>query len=56
MNRMQEAKMVPPIFIGRWTPEGHRCRVFLDPTGKDTHRSTRRYVPLGETTWPARQC
>jgi hypothetical protein len=38
MNRMQEAKMVPPIFIGRWTPEGHRCRVFLDPTGKDTHR------------------
>lgn len=24
--------------------------VFLDPTGKDTHRSTERYVPLGETT------
>jgi hypothetical protein len=21
MNRMQEAKMVPPIFIGRWTPK-----------------------------------
>jgi DNA-binding HxlR family transcriptional regulator len=21
MNRMQESKMVPPIFIGRWTPK-----------------------------------
>jgi hypothetical protein len=87
MNTMQESKMVPPIFIGRWTPkvlfslkerphrhgqlrrrigrinhqtrdeiEVHRCRVFLDPPGEDAHRSTHRYVPLGETTWPARQC
>ena len=30
--------------------EGHCCRVFLDPTGKDAHHSPRRYVPLGETT------
>ena len=31
-------------------------RVFLDPTGKDTHRSARRYVPLGETILQERQC
>jgi hypothetical protein len=36
--------------------EGHCCRVFLDPAGKDPHRSTRRDVPLGETTPQARQC
>jgi hypothetical protein len=29
--------------------EGHCGRVFLDATGKDTHRSTPRYVPLGKT-------
>jgi hypothetical protein len=36
--------------------EGHCCRIFLDPIGKDAHRSTRRHVPLGETTSQARQC
>jgi hypothetical protein len=36
--------------------EGHCCRVFLDPTGKDTHHSTQRYVPLGETTPQGREC
>lgn len=29
--------------------EDHCCRVFLDPTGKDNHRPTRRNVPLGKT-------
>src|SRR5215472_5968111 len=29
--------------------EGHCCRVFLDQTGKDHHRSTPRHVPLGTT-------
>ena len=33
------------------------CRgVFADPTGKDTGHSTRRNVPLGETTPQARAC
>ena len=36
--------------------EGHCCRVLLDPTGKDTHRSPGRYVSLGETTPQAGQC
>jgi hypothetical protein len=30
--------------------EGPCCRVFLDPSGQDNHRSTPGYVPLGETT------
>jgi hypothetical protein len=30
--------------------EGPYCRVFLDPSGQDDHRSTPGYVPLGETT------
>jgi hypothetical protein len=29
--------------------EDHRCRVFADPAGKDTHRSAKRNVPLVET-------
>ena len=36
--------------------EGHCCRGFLDPTGKDTYRSTRRYVQLVETTPQVREC
>jgi len=28
--------------------EGHHGRIFIDQTGKDNHRSTRRHVPLGE--------
>jgi len=36
--------------------EGHCCRVFLDATGKDTHRSTARYVPLDETTPQGGDC
>jgi hypothetical protein len=30
--------------------EDHRCRVFADPAGKDTHRSVERNVPLVEAT------
>ena len=30
--------------------EGPCCRVFLDPSGQDNHRSTPGHVPLGETT------
>src|SRR5215467_4963337 len=29
--------------------ESHCCRVFVDSTGKDHHRSTRRHVRLGQT-------
>ena len=36
--------------------EGHRGRVFLDTTGKDDHRSTPRYVPLGKTIPPGYEC
>jgi hypothetical protein len=36
--------------------EGHCGRVFLDATGKDTHRSTQRYVPLGKTIPQRRDC
>ena len=36
--------------------EGHCGRVFLDATGKDTHRSTQRYVPLGKTIPQGRDC
>jgi hypothetical protein len=32
MNRMQEAKMVPPIFIGRWTPKVF----FVEEIGTDS--------------------
>ena len=28
--------------------EGHHGRIFIDQTGKDNHRSTRRHLPLGE--------
>ena len=104
MKRIQKSKMVPLIFIGRWTPKvlfslkerpyrhgqlrrhigsvsqgmltrTHRdlestgliarrvtgstaicCRRFLDPAGKDTYRSTRRNVPLVETTPQVREC
>jgi hypothetical protein len=28
--------------------EGRYCRVFVDQTGKDNHRSTQRHVPLGK--------
>lgn len=45
--------------IGRQAGDGienRRCRVFLDPTGKDTYRSTQKYVPLGETTTQVREC
>ena len=30
--------------------EGHYCRVFVDQSGKDNHRSTQRNVPLGKAT------
>jgi HxlR-like helix-turn-helix len=103
MKAVQGSRMVPAIFIGRWTPkvlfslteqpyrhgqlrrhvgsvsqrmltrtlrnlestgliarrdevEGHCGRVFLDATGKDTHRSTQRYVPLGKTIPQGRDC
>jgi hypothetical protein len=36
--------------------EGHRGRVFLDATGKDDHRSTPRYVPLGTTIPTGCEC
>jgi len=36
--------------------EGHCGPVFLDATGKDTHRSTQRYVPLGKTIPQGRDC
>src|SRR5215469_12118795 len=35
--------------------EGHCCRVFLDQTGKDNHRSTPRHVPLGTTLQQRRE-
>src|SRR5215471_7272638 len=35
--------------------EGHCCRVFLDQTGKDNHRSTPRHVPLGPTLQQRRE-
>ena len=35
--------------------EHHCCRVLIDPTGNDHHRSTRRYVPLGKTPPQAHQ-
>src|SRR5580704_7722300 len=35
--------------------EGHRCRVFPDPTRNDTHCSTQGYVPLGKTVPQARK-
>jgi hypothetical protein len=35
--------------------EGHYCRVFADQTGKDNHRSTRRYVPLGKAILQGRE-
>jgi NAD(P)-dependent dehydrogenase (short-subunit alcohol dehydrogenase family) len=36
--------------------EGHRCRVFPDPTGKDTHRSLERNVPLVKATRQKGKC
>jgi hypothetical protein len=36
--------------------EAHRCRVFADPTGQDTHRSVERNVPLVEATRQAGEC
>ena len=36
--------------------EGHCGRVFLDAPGKDAHRSTQRYVPLGKTIPQGRDC
>jgi hypothetical protein len=36
--------------------EAHRCRVFADPTGKDTHRSVERNVPLVEATRQTGEC
>jgi hypothetical protein len=36
--------------------ENRRCGVFLDPSGKDHHHATQRYVSLGETTPQGREC
>jgi hypothetical protein len=36
--------------------EGHRRRVFLDSIGKDNHRSTQRYVLLGNTILQGGEC
>jgi hypothetical protein len=36
--------------------EGHCGGVFLDATGKDTHCSTQRHVPLGKATPQGRDC
>jgi DNA-binding HxlR family transcriptional regulator len=36
--------------------EDHRCRVFADPTGKDTHRSVERNVPLVAATRQTGEC
>ena len=36
--------------------EDRRCRVFADPTGKDTHRSVERNVPLVEAARQAGEC
>jgi hypothetical protein len=40
----------------RYEVEGHCCRVFLDPNGKNNHRSTQRHVPLGKTTPQGGEC
>jgi DNA-binding HxlR family transcriptional regulator len=96
MKKMEGAKMVSPIFIGRWTlkilfslkkrphrhgelrrhvgnvsqrmltrtlrnlestgliarqvtrSRGGSCRIFLDPSWADNHRSAQRNVPLGQ--------
>jgi len=36
--------------------ENRRCGVFLDPSGKDNHHPTQRYVSVGETTPKGREC
>ena len=45
--------------VGRQAGDGienRRCRVFLDPTRKDHHHATQRYVSLGETIPQEREC
>jgi hypothetical protein len=36
--------------------EGGCCRIFLDPSWVDNHRSAQRNVPLGKTTPQASEC
>ena len=36
--------------------EGHCGRVFLDPDGKDDHRSTQGHVPLGKVILQGGEC
>ena len=60
---MMMAMMLPSLVPMLWryrqacdAIEGHCCRVFADPNGKDNHRSTQRHVPLGKTIPQGGEC